>query len=44
MNFRIVFKILGILAVLIGITMGACWIFAWWAAEQDGATSLDLSA
>ncbi|MEM6279528.1 MAG: TrkH family potassium uptake protein [Verrucomicrobiota bacterium] len=44
MNFRIVFKILGILAILIGITMGACWIFAWWAAEQEGATSLDLSA
>ncbi|MEM6915542.1 MAG: TrkH family potassium uptake protein [Verrucomicrobiota bacterium] len=44
MNFRIVLKILGILAVLIGITMGFCGLFAWWAAEQEGATPLDLAA
>ena len=28
MNFRIVCKTLGILAILIGMTMGACWLFA----------------
>lgn len=44
MNFRIVFKILGLLAILIGITMGVCGIFAWWEAEQPDATSLQTSA
>lgn len=44
MNFRIVIKILGILAILIGITMGACSLFAWWEAEQADATSLQTSA
>lgn len=44
MNFRIVFKILGILAVLIGITMGFCYGFAWWDLQQDDWTPLEVCA
>ncbi len=29
MNLRIVCKTLGILAILIGLTMGLCWLYAW---------------
>ena len=44
MNFRIVFKILGILAILIGITISLCWGFAWWDHQQDGGTLLEAGA
>ena len=44
MNFRIVLKILGILAILIGITMGACWGYAAWVADQADATAHDICA
>lgn len=41
MNLRIVFKLLGLLAVLVGLTMGLCWLYAWieWAAGGGDAAA-----
>ncbi len=44
MNFRIVGKTLGVLAVLIGFTMGLCWVYAWYAAQQADARKVAESA
>lgn len=44
MNFRIVGKTLGVLAILIGITMGACWVFAYFMAQQPEASENAESA
>ncbi|MEM9018835.1 MAG: potassium transporter TrkG [Verrucomicrobiota bacterium] len=44
MNFRIVLKTLGVLAILIGLTMAACWGYAAWVASQTRGTPLDISA
>lgn len=45
MNLRIVIKILGILAILVGLTMGACWLYAWaeWRADEANANALSAS-
>lgn len=44
MNFRIVLKILGILAVLIGVAMAACWGFASWEAGKPDAGLLETTS
>lgn len=44
MNFRIVGKTLGVLAVLIGIMMGLCGIYAWWVTEQEEVRAVAASA
>lgn len=44
MNLRIVFKILGILAILIGFTMGLCWLYAWSEWQRDVANGVARSA
>tara|TARA_R110000850_G_scaffold169388_10_gene294661 strand:+ start:1488 stop:2972 length:1485 start_codon:yes stop_codon:yes gene_type:complete len=44
MNPRIIAKTLGVLAILIGVTMAACWLFAWLQINHEGATELNRSA
>lgn len=44
MNLRIVFKILGILALLIGFAMGVCWFYAWAEWQRDQASGSASSA
>lgn len=44
MNFRIIAKTLGVLSCLIGVTMAACWGYAYYLYSTDTATDLELSA
>ena len=44
MNSRIIAKTIGGLAVLMGLTMAVCWLFAWWKVQGGEATDLNLSA
>lgn len=44
MNLRIVSKTLGILAILVGFTMGLCWIYAWSLWQLDEASAAAHSA
>ena len=41
MNLRIVIKILGMLAILVGLTMGVCWFYAWveWQMDKGDAAA-----
>lgn len=41
MNLRIVIKILGLLAILVGLTMGVCWFYAWaeWQIDKGDAAA-----
>jgi len=42
MNLRVVIKILGLLAILVGFTMGACWFYAWaeWKMDEGDPDAL----
>lgn len=44
MNFRIVAKTLGILAILVGLAMGTCWLYAWLEWRLDGRDEVDPGA
>lgn len=44
MNFRIVSKTLGMLACLIGLTLGLCCLYAYYDAHHGGKTELEHSA
>tara|TARA_R110002096_G_scaffold45562_2_gene122247 strand:+ start:2949 stop:4433 length:1485 start_codon:yes stop_codon:yes gene_type:complete len=44
MNARIIAKTMGVLAILIGLTMAACWLFAWLQIRTGEAAELNQSA
>lgn len=44
MNFRIIAKVLAMLALIVGVAMGACVLFAWWDAASPGAEAGEKSA
>ena len=44
MNARIIIKTLGVLAILMGLAMGACWLYSWLVVKPEGSHELNLSA
>jgi len=44
MNARIIIKTLGVLAILMGLAMGACWLYSWIVVKTEGSNELNLSA
>ena len=44
MNFRIVSKTLGVLALLVGVTLSFCWAYAYYASTREGASQTDQDA
>ena len=42
MNARIIIKTLGVLAILMGLAMGACWLYSWIVVKTEGSNELNL--